>query len=84
MLPPTMDPRDFQTDTWKRLAARLEARIDELHQDLEKTLDEAATARVRGRIAELRTLLALPGAPADESADPSHGQPTPPLAGFNF
>lgn len=44
---------------WVKLKAYLLVRLDRARADLEKPLDEPATAHLRGQIAELRALLGL-------------------------
>lgn len=51
---------DFQTQDGARLKARIEERLIELRDKLEQNLDLAATAELRGRIAELKSMLTLP------------------------
>lgn len=68
-----MKPADYHTETWHRLKALLEARLAAQRDALEHpSLAEVKTALVRGRISELKFLLALdrPGpAPGDAAAD---------------
>ncbi len=62
----TLLRRDFKTDTWANVKAYVDERIAAMHVDLESfNLDAEKTAAVRGRISELKKLLALEGAPAD-------------------
>ena len=58
---------DFYTSCWKRTAAKIESRIQELRLYNEKELPEIETARVRGGIRELKNILALA-----ENASASH------------
>jgi hypothetical protein len=59
-------PRHFVLDpkspTWRIACELFQARINELQQMLERDQTEVATASLRGRIRELRELLALEGA----------------------
>jgi len=64
-----LQPSDLHTPTWLRLRAHLTARLDELRVQLEKDSPPDVTARLRGRIAEVKELLALQ-APAT-SPDPA-------------
>lgn len=48
---------DVASTTWVKLSKRIEERIQRLHVENEGPLDVAATAAVRGRIAELKLLL---------------------------
>jgi hypothetical protein len=50
---------DFATPTWLRLKEHCEARIAELRLSNDKSLGVDETARLRGRIAEVKSLLAL-------------------------
>lgn len=57
---PDLRREDFATPTWKQLTAHINTRISELRIDndvLSRT--EHQTAVIRGRIAELKELLAL-------------------------
>lgn len=58
---------DFYTSCWKRTAAMVESRIEELRLSNDKPLTEIETARVRGGIHELKKILALA-----EDASASH------------
>ncbi len=51
---------DWNTATWSKLVQEYEARLTMLQRKLENDLNERETAQVRGRIAEVRRLLALP------------------------
>lgn len=55
-----LSPPDFRTPVWQNVVKVVTQRIDELRTQLE-TLDatEQQTAIIRGRISELRALLAL-------------------------
>jgi hypothetical protein len=61
---------DFQTRTWDRLAAHLEARLAAHRADNDNRLDEVKTATLRGRIAEIKELLALAQEPAPAQEPP--------------
>lgn len=50
---------DFDSRTWERMRAVLEARLQTLRIENDDRLDEVKTASIRGRIAELKELLAL-------------------------
>lgn len=66
LLPPIF-AKDFDSDAWRRIKARVEGRIEQLRDDLEaRTNTEGSTEATRGRIAALRELLALEKAPATE------------------
>ncbi len=54
---------DKINETWRRLRKHLEARVDVLHRELENDAPEIEHAKRRGRIAELRALLALDKTP---------------------
>lgn len=79
---------DFQTRTWALLASHMRERIAELREENDSfKLDEAATARTRGRIAQLKELLALADKAAEArasrgSAGDSSPQPSSPLGNF--
>lgn len=55
-----MKRADFNSDVWSRLEEHLAARMEVLRAQLEGDLDEKGTAAVRGRIREIKELLALP------------------------
>ena len=62
----TLRRADLKSDAWDRVKAYAEARIAELQvQNESLLLDESSTASTRGRISELRKLLALEGQPAE-------------------
>lgn len=65
----TLDRSDFNTRTWERMEALLLARLDALRKRNDQNLDSEETANLRGRIAEVKSLLALP------SADPAKRDP---------
>ena len=50
---------DFNTLTWRRLKEYCNARIEALHLQLECDLTPEATAKLRGRIMELKLILTL-------------------------
>lgn len=54
-----LTPGDFLTPTWRKLEAHLTARMAELRESNDQDLDDRATARTRGAIAEIKNLLAL-------------------------
>jgi hypothetical protein len=62
-----MQIEDFHTAAWKRLAQRLEVRLQSLREDNDKpSNDELKTALIRGQIKAVKEILALP----QESASP--------------
>jgi len=54
---------DFTSDTWKALVIRYESRLEDLRRKNDGDLNEIQTAKLRGRINEIRELLALAKAP---------------------
>lgn len=50
---------DFKLRTWPRLRALLEDRLADLREQNDNRLDDEKTANLRGRIAEVKALLAL-------------------------
>ena len=50
---------DLASETWKAIAARATARLADLRARNDSALDEVKTAHLRGRISELKELLAL-------------------------
>lgn len=70
-----LERRDLNTDAWAHLKADIAARIAQLHTENESlTLDHDKTQALRGRIAELRKLLALEEAPVAEPDRPLPGR----------
>lgn len=55
-----MKRNDFNTDVWERLEAHLNARLEAMRSRLETDMDAIGTAVTRGRIREIKELLALP------------------------
>lgn len=55
----TLNQQDLDSATWARLKKHFAQRIDVLARRLEGDLNDRETANFRGRIAELRALLAL-------------------------
>lgn len=55
---------DFQTRTWEHFKAELERRLAAHREANDNRLDPEKTAHTRGRIAELKELLALAPKPA--------------------
>jgi hypothetical protein len=63
-----MVPADFETRTWEHVRAHAEARIATLRAENDRPQNtEQQTATLRGRILELKDLLALATAPADDA-----------------
>ena len=59
---------DFDTPTWDRLRALANTRLAAHRRDLERPQTDDHTSRIlRGRIQELKELLALETAPADDA-----------------
>lgn len=50
---------DKLSPTWLRLVEHLEQRLDVLRKQNDGRLDEVQTARMRGRIAQLKELISL-------------------------
>lgn len=72
-----LDRADFNGPTWFRLETHVRARIAKLREDNDRPQNsEQQTATLRGRILELKELLALAAAPAHE-AGPDDGASTP-------
>lgn len=65
-----IEPRDFDTQTWQRVRAHLTARLQQLREENDSG-DAEITAKRRGRIAEIKELLAL-----DKTAQARRQQPT--------
>lgn len=54
---------ELKSAVWIKIEAHLESRISSLHKELELDLDTARTAKIRGRIAEIRKILLFDSAP---------------------
>lgn len=54
-----LDTRDIQSALWVRLRAHLQERMDLCRRKNDGDLDPDETARLRGRIAQLKEILAL-------------------------
>lgn len=52
-----LDETDRGSATWMKVKAYTESRITSLQKELESDFDEQKTAKLRGRIVELRKLL---------------------------
>lgn len=64
---------DFGSETWKALVDKYETRLDDLRKRNDGDLSDIQTAKLRGRIHEIREFLALAKAPeqvADEDQNP--------------
>lgn len=64
---------DFGSETWKALVEKYETRLDDLRKRNDGDLSDIQTAKLRGRIHEIREFLALAKAPeqvADEDQNP--------------
>jgi len=68
---------DFNTRTWERVEALLRARLQTYRELNDSNLDEVKTAKVRGRIAEIKDLLALPKADPASSGTGNEQFPAP-------
>jgi hypothetical protein len=55
----TLTPQDLQSATWRKLEAHLIERLSTLRAQNDGELDPLQTARLRGRIAATKELLAL-------------------------
>jgi hypothetical protein len=55
----TLEPSELQNPLWVKLSKRFEQRLAELRLKNEADIGEVETANLRGRIAELKALLAL-------------------------
>lgn len=58
---------DIESGTWKKIKAHLEKRLQETREKNDGDKNEEATAKLRGRIAELKYLAAL-DSPAPQAA----------------
>ena len=59
MSEPVLTPQDRQSASWLKLKERYEARLATLRAQNDSELDERKTARLRGRIAEVKAFLSL-------------------------
>lgn len=61
-------PSDFLSPTWMRLKEHCQARLAALRMQNDKTISAEETTKLRGRIAEVKRILALDN-PAPIEAD---------------
>lgn len=54
-----LTPADRQSQTWARLRTHLNERLQSMRAQNDGDLDPVATAKMRGRIAEIKAMLAL-------------------------
>ena len=69
MTPPerfALSEADKVSPTWLRIKKHLQARVEALRNELEQDLPEERTAKVRGRLAEVKSLLSLDKYPPPE------------------
>lgn len=57
--------RDRESDLWRRLLAHLNQSLDSLRKQNDTPTDEVLTANTRGRIAQIKALIALDKPPPD-------------------
>lgn len=62
-----LDISDFRSTVWAKLQAHIDARIELLRAENDRLLPMDQTMVLRGRISELKNLLALAEGPADEA-----------------
>ena len=74
-LPNPLEPEDFDSRLWQRMRAHLETRLAVLRQENDGSSDELTTAKRRGRIAEIKELLALDIRPQHNPGAPHGGTP---------
>lgn len=58
-LPFRLNAADAQGETWQKLKRHLEAELAKRRQENDKDLDAEQTAKLRGRINELKRILTL-------------------------
>lgn len=66
-------PTDFHSDQWKRLTKFLEARLQELRESNDASLDPVRTSEIRGSIKEIKRILDLTKT-VGSSEEPVHEQ----------
>ena len=64
-----LSTEDFRSQTWRRIADIFEERLNELRKQNDAHLDQVKTSEIRGRISELKKILALPTGSAGQGAD---------------
>lgn len=71
---PILDNMERSTSAWLRVKEHIEKRIETLRKQNDSDKPDLATAKLRGRIAELKELLAAvePTAPAPVAEDEEH------------
>jgi hypothetical protein len=60
---------DFDTQLWKKLEAVLNDRLEKYRKQNDQNLDDKQTAELRGRIREIKSLLALSTKPVEQTND---------------
>lgn len=67
-----LQPHEVESPLWRKLEGMLTARLNSLRKQNDGEHDERRTAKLRGRIAEVKFLLALAdlSAPEQEADDP--------------
>lgn len=53
----TTSERD--TDLWRKISAELDARLKQLRAENDKSMSEAETEKLRGRIAEVKNFISM-------------------------
>lgn len=66
---PVLNEHDRQSALWKKLQAHLEARLQQMRERNDSAIDVVRTAKLRGRIAEIKYLLSLDEEQPIESGD---------------
>ena len=64
MTEPVLTPQDRQSSPWLKVKQHLEARLAKLRAENDGDLPIEKTAKLRGRIAEVKALMALDADPA--------------------
>lgn len=70
-----LEPHEMQSALWQRLHAHMTERLDGLRRSNDGDLPMEETQRLRGRIAQLKEILALAREPVQLGVDAAGAQP---------
>lgn len=71
----TLEPHETRSALWQRLHAHLTERLDALRRSNDGDMSMEETQRLRGRIAQLKEILALGREPVQVGLDAPSAQP---------
>lgn len=70
-----LEPHEMQSALWQKLHAHMAERLDALRRSNDGDLSIEETQRLRGRIAQLKEILALAREPVQLGMDAASAQP---------